>query len=122
MLWICIRKHIVFDQAIPNFAGWLLSNRSLGSPVKTVLGYLPPINVKVNEFTTILTYLRYLQEFATAANMPYVNITLDVGAAMNAFKTAWNLLEEFSNVMIHLGDFYFMKKNLQVNIFLNKRF
>ena len=87
MLWICIRKHIVFDQAIPNFAGWLLSNRPLGSPVKTVLGYLPPINAKVNEFTTILTYLRYLQELATAANMPYVNITLDVGAAMYAFKT-----------------------------------
>ena len=41
--------------------------------------------------------------------MPYANITVDVGAATNAFKTVWNLPEQFSNVMIHLGDFHFMK-------------
>ena len=121
-MWIWIRKQIAFDQAIPDFAGWLLSNRSLGCPIKTVLSYLPPINAKENKFTTIVTYLRYLQGLATAANMPYVNITLDVGAAMYAFKTVWNLPEEFSNMMIHLGDFPFMKENFQVNVFLNKRF
>ena len=54
ILWIWITKQITFDQAIPNFADWLLSNRSLGSPVKTVLSYLPPINATVNEFTTIV--------------------------------------------------------------------
>ena len=121
-MWIWNEKQAAFDQAILNFAGWLLSNRSLGSPVKTVLSYLLPINAKVNEFTTILTYLRYLQGLATAANTPYVNITLDVGAAMNAFKTVWHLPEEFSNVMIHLGDLHVMKVNFLVHIFLNKRF
>ena len=94
-MWIWIRKQIAFDEAIPNFAGSLLSNKSLDSPV--------------NEFTTILRYLRYLQGLTTAANMPYANITVDVGAATNAFKTVWNLPEQFSNVMIHLGDFHFMK-------------
>ena len=108
-MWIWIRKQIAFDEAIPNFADSLLSNKSLYSPVKTVLSYLPPIYAKVNEFTTILRYLRYLQGLTTAANMPYANITVDVGAATNAFKTVWNLPEQFSNVMIHLGDFHFMK-------------
>ena len=46
--------------------------------------------------------------------MPYVNITLDVGAAMNAYKLIWNFQERFRNVVIHLGDFHFMKENFQV--------
>ena len=42
--------------------------------------------------------------------MPFVNVTLDVGAAMNAFKVVWNYPETFSNVVIHLGDFHLMKE------------
>ena len=64
VLWIWIRKQITFDQYLT------LLNRSLGSPVKTVLSYLPPINAKVNEFTTTLRYLRYLLGLTTTANMP----------------------------------------------------
>ena len=48
--------------------------------------------------------------------MPYVNITLDVGAAMNAYKILWSNMEDFSNVVIHLGDFHFMNENFQVSI------
>ena len=42
--------------------------------------------------------------------MPFVNVTLDVGAAMNAFKVVWNYPETFHNVVIHLGDFHLMKE------------
>ena len=38
--------------------------------------------------------------------MPYFNITLDMGAAINAFKVSWNIKEEFNNVATHLGDFH----------------
>ena len=41
--------------------------------------------------------------------MPYVKITLDLGAAMPAYKVVWNYPNIFSNVIIHLGDFHFMK-------------
>lgn len=47
--------------------------------------------------------------------MVYVNVTLDVGAAINAFKTIWHYPEKFKNVVIHLGDFHFMKENFQVS-------
>ena len=46
--------------------------------------------------------------------MPYVNITLDLGAAMSAYKVVWNYPNIFSNVIIHLGDFHFMKEAFAV--------
>ena len=49
--------------------------------------------------------------------MPYVNITLDVGAALsayNAYKVVWNYPNIFSNAIIHLGDFHIMKEAFAV--------
>ena len=89
MLWIVIRKRSTLDQIVSTFAGWNthVTKIKLTSPLKkTVMTYLPPINSKVTEFDTIYRYFEYLQQLAAEANMPYVNITLDVGAAMSAFK------------------------------------
>ena len=55
-----------------------------------------------------------MQKLAAEVNMPYVNVTLDVGAAMNAYKLCWNYPERFKNVLIHLGDFHFLKENFNV--------
>ena len=55
-----------------------------------------------------------LQRLAKHVDMPYVNITLDVGAAINAHKLLWNYSETFNNVVIHLGDFHFIKENFKV--------
>ena len=76
--------------------------------------YLPPINSKVTDFNTINQYLMYMQKLADEANMPYVNVSLDVGAAINAFKFVWNFPVRFNNVVIHLGDFHFIKENFGV--------
>ena len=46
--------------------------------------------------------------------MPYVNVTLDIGAAINAYWLTWSYRKLFSNVLIHPGDFHFMKENFQV--------
>ena len=51
---------------------------------------------------------------AATANMPYVNITLDVGTALNAFKFLRNGMQQYENVQIHLRDFHFMKEIFQV--------
>ena len=68
--------------------------------------YLPPVPSKFTEPNTIYEYMLYLQSI----NMKHVNITLDVGTAINAFKVSWRYPETFSNVVIHLRDFHFMKK------------
>ena len=46
--------------------------------------------------------------------MEYVNITLDIGAAINAYKVLWSYPNIFKNIVIHLGDFHFMKENFKV--------
>ena len=55
-----------------------------------------------------------MQKLADEENMPYVNVTLDVGAAVNAYKVIWNYPEKFKNVIIHLGDFHFIKENFGI--------
>ena len=46
--------------------------------------------------------------------MLHVNVTLDVGAAVNVYELCWNYPERFKNVLIHLGDFHFFKENFNV--------
>ena len=53
---------------------------------KTQEVYLPPLPTKVTDAQTIFSYMKYFQVLAKEMNMPYINITLNVGAAINAFK------------------------------------
>ena len=75
---------------------------------------MPPIAAKVTEFKTIWQYLTYLQELAKSVNSKYVNVVMDMGAAINACKMIWNFPEKFRNIVIHPGDFHLMKENFQV--------
>ena len=113
--WLC--QHNSLDQVVSSYSGWLLKEGDNKNLVKTELTYLPPIHSKVTEFKTILNYKQYLQKLAEEVNMPQVNITLDMGAAINAFKVLWNRKKEFKNVVIHLGDFHLMKENFQASFF-----
>ena len=61
-----------------------------------------------------MAYMKYLKSSTDFVNMPYVNITLDIGTATNAYRLIWNYRELFSNVVIHPCDFHFMKENFQV--------
>ena len=57
--------------------------------------------------------MEYCQYLSSEVNVPYTNTTLDVGAAINAFKYLWSNNKTFSNVVIHLGDFHIMKENFR---------
>lgn len=117
-LWLVLRMLNSRDQTVPSFFAWKSKVRntgiSRGTIKETVVTYLPPIDAKVTQFSTINQYLSYMQELAGEANMPYVNVSLDVGAAMNAYKLVWNYPKKFENVLIHLGDFHFIKENFGV--------
>ena len=64
---------------------------------KTIETYLPPNNSKVTSADTIEKYFNYFTCLANTCNMPYVNITLDVGAAINAFKFQWGYWDEYKH-------------------------
>ena len=84
-------------------------------PGKTIEVYLPTLTTKVTDPETIFAYMTSLQQLAKKANIEYPNTTLDVGAALPAYKVLWSYPEKFSNVVVHLGDFHFMKENFKVN-------
>ena len=109
------QNHNAKYQTVPNFSGWLLKQRQNITPTsslkQTSETYLPPIVSKVSKFNTTETYFEYLETLSKRCNMPYVNITLYVGAAMNAQSNQ----ARFDNIVIHLGDFHFMKENFQVS-------
>ena len=77
--------------------------------------YLPPTASKVMEFTTVETYVEYLENLSMSCNMPFVNITLNVGAVMNPYKFVGGNPETFKNVVTHLGDFHFFKESIPVS-------
>lgn len=113
--WTWLTENNTFDQAIPSFSASFLLFCNKESIKKTVTTYLPPLDSKVTEFKKTVTYMKYLQNLANDVNIPYVNITLDCGAAVNAFEMKWSQQETFQNIVIHLGDFHFMKGNFQVS-------
>ena len=115
-MWIYIRKQNNFNRIYSTLKGWLLSQRAENSETLKKISetFFPPIT-KVTEFVTIQKYLTYLQSMAASVNMPYVNVTLDVGAVINAYKTIWSLPNQYHNIVIHLGSFQFLKENFQVS-------
>lgn len=120
LVWVFLRKQNSFNQTVPSFSAFLMQKRLYYTETinKTIETYLPPINSKVTSADTIEKYFNYFTSLANTCNMPYVNITLDVGAAINAFKFQWSNWDEYKHIFIHLGTFHFMKENFQVDIFL----
>ena len=78
------------DQVVSTFFAWknkLWRNHLSSDSIKmTVVKYLPPINAKVIDFNKIDRYLMSIQKLADEANMSYINLTLDDGAAINDYK------------------------------------
>ena len=82
MLWKLARYTYNSDQVVPRFTGWrIMVSDACGSPTKTVITYLPPIHKPITENDTVVEFLHQVQEMAHQLNMPYVRLTLDVGAA-----------------------------------------
>ena len=76
-----------------------------GGHLRKRVKYLPPLATKITDPNATYTYMEFFQELSKVMRMEYVNITLDIGAAMNAYKPLRGNLEQFSNVVIHIGDF-----------------
>ena len=111
-IWMLSRRLSSSDQIVPSMSGWSVKIQEIFGETsqKTTLTYLPPIDSPITEFSTMAKVFDVIQEQARKNSMPYANITLDVGAAINAYKVLWNHPERFKNVVIHLGDFHFMKE------------
>ena len=107
-LWKAARYRCRKDQRYSRFAGFVIES-SKQSKNKTVLTYLPPIEKPITDYGCLFEILNRAERLSTEANMKYVHIIMDCGAAMKMCHVLWNNPEKYSNVIIHLGDFHFMQ-------------
>ena len=110
-LWHLIQSS---DQSIPAFSGWSVRMQQKAmadiAVQKKQMTYLPPVNSPITEFVAKWRIFEIIQEQAKEKNMKYASRTLDIDAALNAFKVLWIYPDKFKNIVIHLGDFHYMKK------------
>ena len=77
-----------------------------------IVTYLPPLNLLITEFGTVYKLFKILQSQASEVNMPYVNIALWVGAAINAYKVLWNFPSKFKKHCYSSGEFSLYKESI----------
>lgn len=85
--WCFLRLLGFRDQTSPMLSGWLMQMRNRIAEIevrKTFETFLPPMSTTVTPHETIYRLLLFLQHLSVEVNMPYVNVTMDVGAAMTA--------------------------------------
>ena len=54
--------------------------------------------------------MTYLRSLAAASKLPYVNITVDFGAAINSYKFLWSIFMCFKNVSYSSWRFSFHER------------
>ena len=115
MKWLLSRIVSSLDQIVPNFTGFFVKSAGKADELQmTKVTYLPTINAPITAYATIYKVFDVILRRAKEADLPYANITFDVGAAINAHKVLWNHSERFKHIIIHLGDFHFMKEVFNV--------
>ena len=90
---------------IPPFIGLialLYSQKRLPISLK----YLPPLQNPITEVCAMTKIFEISQNLSKLANMKYMHIILDLGAAIKAFHVIWNQNEHWKNIIIHLGDLH----------------
>ena len=63
-----------------------LKNRVKEECEKTKLTYLPPTDASITDFGNIYKLFEMLLLWAGKVNVPYINLTLDAGAYVNAYR------------------------------------
>ena len=73
---------------------------------KTVLRYLPPIEKPITNYYAMVEMFIGSEQLSKQANIKYTHITFDVGVAFKEFHVQWNQPENWSRVIINLGNIH----------------
>ena len=110
-LYLCYCNR--FEQVYANISEMLLRlwqrqfNIQLKTISKAIKTYLPPLTIKVTDSETKYLYLKYFQGLPKEMDMPYVNVTLHVEAAINAYKLLANTPNSFPMLLSIFGIIHF---------------
>ena len=108
-IWALLRLIQSSDQSIPAFSGWSVRMQQKAmadiAVQKTQMTYLPLVNSPVTEFATVSRVFEIIRNKPKKKNMKYANITLDIGAVLNAFKVLWNYPDKLKILPFTSGTF-----------------
>ena len=88
-----------------NFVGWVIQLFMIET-FQTVLTFLPSIPYLIRKFSTVWETKHKSIHFCKISNMKYSHITVNMGAAEKYYKAICINPDEFTDVILYLGDFH----------------
>jgi hypothetical protein len=88
------------------YAGFVIKCFQQEECKKTVLTYLPPIEKPITDYGALFEVIARASHLSKEANMKYVHIIMDCGAAMKMYHVIWNNPDTFSKVIVHLMQYF----------------
>ena len=89
-LWKLSRYGTSNKELHPKFCGHIIKLYGNTNSPQTVMTYLPPIQTPITNHKTLKKVFLLSAELALKANMEYVHVIMDVGAAIKAYHLIWN--------------------------------
>ena len=106
--WLCCRKvgSLHEFQPVPSFSGWLSLTAEDQTVNQSVVEYMPPLNVSINETSTVNHILETSLAASAEAGQAYTIVTFDLAVARKAYSLVWQFPDKFSNVIVRMGVFH----------------
>ena len=73
---------------------------------QSVVEYMPPLNVSINETSTVNHILETSLAASAEAGQAYTIVTFDLAVARKAYSLVWQFPDKFSNVIVRMGVFH----------------
>ena len=103
---ICREMGSTFDQqTMPSYSGWLSITDTETSSSKSVVEYMAPLNVSINENSTVQHILETSLAASQAIGQQYAIVTFDLAVAKKAYALVWQL-PYLKNVIVRMGVFH----------------
>ena len=73
---------------------------------QTVVEYMPPLNVSINENYTVQHILDTSITASKELGQIYTSVTFDLAVATKAYSLCWQFTDQYYNVIVRMGVFY----------------
>lgn len=93
-------------QTVPSFSGWLCSTADAEDNNESVVEYMPPLNVSINENSTVQHILETSLAASEKVGQPYAIVTFDLAVAKKAYTLVWQYPDKFSKVVVRMGVYH----------------
>lgn len=108
LIWYLCRKtrSTKEPQTVPSWSGWLSCTASPKECEISVIEYMEPINVSINENETVQHILDTSLAACQEVEQDYAIVTFDLAVAKKAYSLVWQYSEKYNKVIVRMGVFH----------------